>query len=127
MPISVTAARQGAEASGRPDMPRLILPRRHYDERGWFCEIWNERRLLEFGIDCDFVQDNHSYSSKAGTVRGLHFQRPPAAQAKLVSVLQGSILDVVVDIRRGSPTYGEYMCAELSAQNGNQLYVPVGY
>jgi dTDP-4-dehydrorhamnose 3,5-epimerase len=127
MPIAATPVRQDPRVSSAPDVPRLILPRRHYDERGWFCEIWSQRRLVELGINCDFVQDNQSYSKKAGTVRGLHFQRPPAAQAKLVSVLQGRILDVIVDLRRGSSTYGKYMAVELSAQDGAQLYIPVGY
>jgi dTDP-4-dehydrorhamnose 3,5-epimerase len=114
-------------APAKPDLPQLIVPRRFIDERGWFSETFNQNRLREIGIACRFVQDNQSYSKKAGTIRGLHFQRPPAAQAKLVSVLKGRILDVAVDMRRASPTYGRYVSTELSSQNARQLYVPVGF
>ena len=93
-------------SSTSADLPRIIKPRRHADDRGWFSETYNDKRLGEVGITCRFVQDNQSGSKQAGTLRGLHFQRPPAAQAKLISVLCGRILDVVVDIRRGSPTFG---------------------
>jgi dTDP-4-dehydrorhamnose 3,5-epimerase len=108
-------------------LPRILLPKRHADDRGWFSEIFHEERLQEFGITCRFVQDNQSLSKRAGTLRGLHFQLPPAAQAKLVIVLRGRILDVVVDLRRGSPTFGRYVSAELSADSGLQLYVPIGF
>src|SRR5271157_4251507 len=81
------------------DLPRIIKPKRHVDSRGWFSETYKEKALNNVGITCRFVQDNQSSSQRAGTVRGLHFQRPPAAQAKLISVLRGSILDVAVDIR----------------------------
>jgi dTDP-4-dehydrorhamnose 3,5-epimerase len=91
------------------------------------CETYHEERLRKAGVACRFVQDNRSSSKHAGTLRGLHFQRPPMAQAKLVSVLRGRILDVAVDIRRGSPTYGAYVSTELSADNGHQLYIPVGF
>ena len=87
----------------------------------------NDKRLREIGISCRFVQDNQSSSKRAGTLRGLHFQRPPAAQAKLVSVLRGRILDVAVDIRRGSPTFGKHVSKELSAKSGYQLYIPIGF
>jgi dTDP-4-dehydrorhamnose 3,5-epimerase len=110
-----------------PDLPQIIVPKRHGDDRGWFCETFHEERLRQAGITCRFVQDNRSISKRAGTLRGLHFQRPPMAQAKLVSVLRGRILDVAVDIRRDSPTYGTCVSAELSADNGHQLYIPVGY
>ena len=108
-------------------LPRLIVPKRHPDARGWFAETFNEARLRALGIDCPFVQDNQSYSQRAGTLRGLHFQAPPFAQAKLISVLRGRVLDVAVDVRRGSPTFGKHVSAELSAETGRQLYIPVGF
>ncbi len=104
-----------------PDV-RLITPRRFSDDRGWFSETFSLRTL-----DTIFCQDNMSLSVNAGTVRGLHFQRPPSAQAKLVMVLQGRILDVAVDIRRASPTFGQHVAVELSAAEGNQLYIPRGF
>lgn len=106
---------------------KIITTRRFGDERGFFTETWNRRRFAEAGIDLDFVQDNHSLSGPAGTVRGLHFQSPPFAQDKLVRVVHGRILDVAVDIRRSSPTYGQHVAVELSAENGRQLLVPVGF
>ncbi len=106
---------------------RLIGTPRFGDERGWFAETFNARRLAGEGVTVPFVQDNHSYSREAGTVRGLHFQRPPSAQAKLVRVGRGRILDVAVDVRRGSPTYGRWVGAELSAEAENQLFVPEGF
>jgi dTDP-4-dehydrorhamnose 3,5-epimerase len=109
------------------ETPRIIVPRRHVDGRGWFSESYHEVRLRDHGIDCDFVQDNQSLSKRIGTLRGLHFQIPPMAQAKLISVLCGKILDVIVDIRHGSPTYGKHVSTELSASRGHQLYVPVGF
>ena len=108
-------------------LPQIIVPRRHVDARGWFSESFHQQRLHEIGINCHFVQDNQSRSKRVGTLRGLHFQLPPAAQAKLVSVLQGRILDVAVDVRRGSPTYGQHVEIELSAESGHQLYIPVGF
>ena len=109
------------------DLPRIINPKRHADDRGWFSETYNDKRLGEVGITCRFVQDNQSRSRQAGTLRGLHFQRPPVAQAKLISVLCGRILDVAVDIRRGSPTFGSHVSKELSAKSGYQLYIPIGF
>jgi dTDP-4-dehydrorhamnose 3,5-epimerase len=106
---------------------RLITPKKFGDNRGFFSETYNAGMLAELGIQDRFVQDNHSLSVEKGTVRGLHYQNPPHAQAKLVRVSRGSILDVVVDIRRGSPTYGQYVAEELSAENWNQLYIPVGF
>jgi dTDP-4-dehydrorhamnose 3,5-epimerase len=103
---------------------RIVVPRRHGDERGFFSEVWNRRALAEAGIDIDFVQDNHSLSAEAGTLRGLHFQSPPFAQNKLVRVLRGAILDVAVDLRRGSTSYGRHVAVELSAANWRQLLVP---
>lgn len=105
----------------------LLTPRRFGDHRGFFGETYSKRGYAELGVDVDFVQDNHSLSAQVGTVRGLHFQAPPAAQAKLVRCGRGAIFDVAVDIRRGSPTYGQWMGAELSAENGHQLYVPAGF
>lgn len=105
----------------------VVTPRRFGDARGFFSEVFNKKRFAEAGITADFIQDNHSLSGPAGTVRGLHFQRPPCAQAKLVRVLRGAILDVAVDLRRGSPTFGRHVAVELSAQSWRQLYVPAGF
>ena len=104
-----------------------IIPTRHGDHRGYFGETYSRRRYAEMGIDVEFVQDNHSVSQAGGTLRGLHWQAPPAAQGKLVRCGRGAIFDVAVDIRRGSPTYGKWEGYELTAQNGHQLYVPVGF
>jgi dTDP-4-dehydrorhamnose 3,5-epimerase len=109
------------------DVPRIFMPLRHHDARGWLSETYREDKLREQGITCRFVQENESYSQRAGTVRGLHFQRPPAAQAKLIAVARGRVLDLIVDMRKGSPTYGEYASVELSAETGAQLFVPVGF
>ncbi|QGP80138.1 dTDP-4-dehydrorhamnose 3,5-epimerase [Sphingobium sp. CAP-1] len=108
-------------------MPRLIVPVRHGDARGWFTEVYSAATFARLGIDCAFVQDNHSLSRVAYTLRGLHFQSPPHAQAKLVRCIRGRIFDVAVDVRAGSPTYGRWVGAELSAENGHQLFVPVGF
>ncbi|MDA7455180.1 dTDP-4-dehydrorhamnose 3,5-epimerase [Planktomarina temperata] len=107
--------------------PIRINPFRFRDSRGFFGETYSRRRHAEMGIDVDFVQDNHSLSRAVGTLRGLHFQAPPAAQGKLVRCGRGAIFDVAVDIRRGSPTYGQWEGYELTAENGHQLYVPVGF
>ncbi|MEM6663813.1 MAG: dTDP-4-dehydrorhamnose 3,5-epimerase [Pseudomonadota bacterium] len=104
-----------------------IVPTRFADDRGFFCETWNSRRMAEHGLQFDFVQDNHSFSADAGTVRGLHFQAPPHAQAKLVRVARGAVLDVAVDIRWGSPTYGRWVAVELTADTGEQLLIPHGF
>ncbi len=109
-----------------PDV-RLIEPRRFGDERGFFAETWSARAFAEVGIATRFVQDNHSLSRRKGTVRGLHFQSPPHAQAKLVRCGRGRLFDVAVDIRAGSPTYGKWVGVELSAENGLQLYIPEGF
>ncbi|SPH16813.1 dTDP-4-dehydrorhamnose 3,5-epimerase [Defluviimonas aquaemixtae] len=105
----------------------ILTPRRFGDARGWFSEVWNRATLAEHGIMLDFVQDNHSYSSDAGTVRGLHFQSPPHAQAKLVRCARGSVFDVAVDIRKGSQHFGKWTGVELSAENGRQLLIPAGF
>lgn len=106
---------------------KLLVPRRFPDQRGWFTESYNRRALRAAGIEIDFVQDNQSYSAQKGTIRGLHFQRPPAAQDKLVRVLRGAILDVAVDLRSGSPTYGRHVSVRLDAESGHQLLVPIGF
>ena len=105
----------------------VLKPRRFNDDRGWFVETFNQLRFAERVAPVNFVQDNQSYSVKAGTVRGMHFQKPPHAQAKLVSCLRGSILDVAVDIRISSPTYGKHVSVILSAENGKQLFIPAGF
>ncbi|MBN8911426.1 MAG: dTDP-4-dehydrorhamnose 3,5-epimerase [Rhizobiales bacterium] len=109
-----------------PDV-KLISPQKFGDHRGFFSETYSKRGLAEAGIALDFVQDNHSLSAAKGTMRGLHFQTPPFAQDKLVRVTRGAILDVAVDIRRGSPTYGQHVSVELSADNWHQLLVPIGF
>lgn len=105
----------------------LFKTRRFGDSRGWFAETYNLARFAEAGVTEAFVQDNHSCSRPVGTLRGIHFQTPPHAQAKLVRCIRGRILDVAVDLRRGSPTHGRWVSAELSAENGDQLFVPVGF
>ena len=108
-------------------IPKRIIPARHGDSRGWFVESYNRRALAALGIDCDFVQDNHSYSAAKGTLRGIHYQRAPHAQAKLVRCLVGAIWDVAVDLRSGSPTFGKWIAATLTATGGEQMFVPVGF
>ena len=105
----------------------VLTPKRFADARGFFTESYNAKRFGEAGIDVAFVQDNHSYSARAGTVRGLHFQAPPFAQSKLVRVLRGAVIDVAVDARKASPTYGRWVGVELSADNGRQIFVPQGF
>jgi dTDP-4-dehydrorhamnose 3,5-epimerase len=108
-------------------IPRLITLKRHADARGWFLESYNRRSMEGYGIDADFCQDNHSMSVAKGTIRGLHFQKPPFAQAKLVRCLAGSIFDLAVDIRVGSPTFGKSMTCTLSADSDEQFFVPQGF
>lgn len=106
----------------------ILTPARHGDARGFFSESWNSRTLADAGVTLpDFVQDNHSMSAQAGTVRGLHFQAPPHAQGKLVRCGRGSLFDVAVDARRGSPTWGRWFGTELSFENGRQLWIPAGF
>lgn len=109
------------------DGVKLVVPKRFGDNRGFFVETYKRAAFLDAGIDADFCQDNHSMSADVGTVRGLHFQTPPFAQAKLVRVVRGRILDVAVDVRSGSPTYGKHAAVELSADNGWQLFIPPGF
>lgn len=105
----------------------IIEPKVFGDHRGWFVETYSQRRMLESGIDIEFVQDNHSFSAQKGTLRGLHFQNHPHSQAKLIRCTRGRVLDVAVDIRKGSPTYREWVAVELSGDNFRQLLVPKGF
>jgi dTDP-4-dehydrorhamnose 3,5-epimerase len=106
---------------------KLITPVKHLDDRGFFLEVYNFERMLEHGLGEVFVQDNVSFSRQKGTVRGLHYQLAPFAQAKLVQVLRGAIYDVAVDIREGSPTYGQHVGVTLTADDFTQIFVPVGF
>lgn len=106
---------------------KIIRPRRFGDDRGWFSETYSVSSFTKLGIADVFVQDNHSMSRAAGTIRGIHFQRPPFAQGKLVRCMRGGIMDYAIDLRRTSPTYGHHVSAELTAENGHQLFVPVGF
>lgn len=106
---------------------KLIQPVRHGDSRGYFSEVYRQDVLRKAGIDIGFVQDNQSMSAPASVLRGLHFQTPPMAQAKLIRVIAGAIIDVAVDIRWGSPRYGQHVAVVLSAEDGNQLLVPEGF
>jgi dTDP-4-dehydrorhamnose 3,5-epimerase len=106
---------------------KIITPKKHGDARGFFSEVYNRGDWDEAGLQLAFVQDNHSFSAVVGTLRGLHFQTPPFAQDKLVRCTRGRILDVAVDIRRSSPTFGRHVAVELSAENWRQLLVPIGF
>jgi dTDP-4-dehydrorhamnose 3,5-epimerase len=114
------------QATSIPEV-KIIAPKKFGDARGFFSETYNQRAFHAAGITDVWIQDNHSLSGPKGTVRGLHFQTAPFAQAKLVRVTRGAILDVAVDIRRGSPTYGQHVAAEISAEAWNQIYVPAGF
>lgn len=105
----------------------LVRPKRLEDERGFFSEVWNRAAFAAAGIDNDWCQDNHSLSRREGTLRGLHYQAPPAAQAKLVRCIRGRIWDVAVDVRRGSSSFGRWYGVELSPENGAQMLVPKGF
>lgn len=105
----------------------VLTPKRHGDDRGFFSEVYNQKTLADHGIDAVFVQDNHSLSRDVGVLRGLHYQSPPHAQAKLVRVGRGRVLDVAVDIRKGSPAFGKWVGVELSAEAGNQIFIPAGF
>lgn len=109
-----------------PDVIEVVPPR-HGDHRGFFSEVFKRSAFEAEGLRFDWVQDNQSFSAEKGTVRGLHFQAPPFAQAKLVRVLRGAIFDVAVDIRKGSPSYGRWVACELSVEKWNQLLVPAGF
>ena len=105
----------------------IIEPQVFGDHRGWFFESYSKLKLNEQGLECDFVQANHSFSAKKGTLRGLHFQLNPKAQAKLVRCTRGAILDIAVDLRKGSPTYKKWLSIELSAENKKQFFIPKGF
>jgi dTDP-4-dehydrorhamnose 3,5-epimerase len=107
--------------------PLLIAVRHFGDHRGFFMETYSQRDFEAVGVTLPFVQDNHSLSKQVGTLRGMHFQLQPRAQAKLVRVLRGSILDIVMDIRRGSPTFGQHVAVTITADKGEQFYVPIGF
>jgi dTDP-4-dehydrorhamnose 3,5-epimerase len=109
------------------DAVMVVATARHADARGHFSETYSARDFAAAGIGCAFVQDNQSLSREKGTIRGLHFQLPPAAQAKLVRVVRGGVFDVAVDLRTGSPTFGRHASAVLSAGNGHQIFIPVGF
>jgi dTDP-4-dehydrorhamnose 3,5-epimerase len=114
------------EATRLPDV-MILTPQRFGDARGWFSETWNAARMADAGFSMAFVQDNHSMSAAVGTLRGLHYQKAPHAQDKLVRCSRGAILDVAVDFRVGSPAFGKWVGVELSAENGRQLLVPKGF
>ena len=114
------------QATSIPEV-KIIAPKKFGDARGFFSETYNQRAFHEAGIRDVWIQDNHSMSGPRGTVRGLHYQIAPVAQAKLVRVVKGAILDVAVDIRRGAPTYGRHVACEISAEKWNQIYVPAGF
>ena len=111
------------------ELPEVLVvePKRFSDARGFFVESWNRKQFADAGLDLDFVQDNHSFSEPVGVLRGLHAQAPPTAQDKLVRVANGRIWDVAVDIRRGSPRYGQWTAREISGENGLQLLIPKGF
>lgn len=109
-----------------PDV-KILSPKKFGDHRGFFSETYSRKALRELGIDLEFVQDNHSLSVEKGVIRGLHYQLPPMAQDKLVRVTRGAILDVAVDIRRGSPTFGKKVSAVISAENWKQILIPKGF
>jgi len=111
------------------DIPevKILIPKRHGDHRGFFSETWNRRVLASVGIDVEFVQDNHSLSRERGVLRGLHYQLEPKAQDKLLRVVRGAILDVALDIRRSSPTFGKHVAQIISAENWRQIFVPAGF
>jgi dTDP-4-dehydrorhamnose 3,5-epimerase len=129
--VLLSPARRAGNATARGFAalpgPLLIEMRRFGDARGAFSETWSRRDFAALGLDLDFVQDNWSRSDRVGTVRGLHFQRPPHAQAKLVRVLRGAILDVAVDLRRSSRHFGQHVAVELAEGDGRMLYVPEGF
>ena len=107
---------------------KTLTPKKHGDHRGFFSEVYSRKALRDAaGIDLEFVQDNHSLSAEKGVLRGLHYQLPPMAQDKLIRVVRGAILDVAVDIRRGSPTFGRHVKEIISAENWKQILVPIGF
>jgi dTDP-4-dehydrorhamnose 3,5-epimerase len=109
-----------------PDV-KVLVPKQFKDHRGFFSEVYNRKALAVLGIEAEFVQDNHSLSVEKGVLRGLHYQMSPMAQDKLIRVVRGSILDVALDVRRASPTFGKYVAFELSADNWRQAFIPTGF
>lgn len=105
----------------------IIEPNVFGDYRGWFMETWSTKNMEEIGLSIDFLQDNQSYTAKKGTIRGIHFQNEPYAQAKLVRVVRGAVIDVAVDLRKSSKTYREWIAVELSSENKKQLFIPRGF
>ncbi|HEX3026043.1 MAG TPA: dTDP-4-dehydrorhamnose 3,5-epimerase [Clostridia bacterium] len=105
----------------------IVEPQVFGDHRGWFTETWSKAKLSQLGLDVEFVQDNHSFSAQKGTLRGLHFQKNPKSQTKLLRCTAGTILDVAVDVRKGSPNYKKWVGVELSAENHRQLFIPKGF
>ncbi len=105
----------------------IIEPDIFTDNRGWFVETYNKEKFKDLGIDCDFIQDNHSFSKEKGTLRGLHFQKNPHDQSKLVRCTKGAVLDVAVDLRKNSPTYKQWVSIELTAENKKQFFIPKGF
>jgi dTDP-4-dehydrorhamnose 3,5-epimerase len=114
------------EATAIPDV-KVLTPKKFGDHRGFFSEVYARRSFAEAGIELDFVQDNHAFSADKGTLRGLHFQSPPFAQDKLLRVARGRILDVAVDLRKSSPSFGRHVAVEISAENWRQILVPIGF
>ena len=113
-------------ATNIPDV-KIIDPGRHTDDRGWLSEIWNPLALADNGLDISFVQDNQSHNPHAGSIRALHFQLPPHAQGKLIVCLSGRIYDVALDLRVGSPTYGDHVGLEMDATDTRQMWIPPGF
>ena len=113
----------------RSSLPEVIVftPSRHGDARGFFSEVYRADVMREVGVEAGFVQDNHVFSAARGVLRGLHFQAPPSAQGKLLRCLRGAVLDVAVDIRAGSPTFGQHVAVEISAENWRQVWIPPGF
>lgn len=105
----------------------IVEPQVFGDHRGWFMESWSKKTMEAHGLNCDFVQDNQSYTARKGTLRGIHFQQYPMAQTKLVRVTRGAVMDVAVDLRKDSPTYRQWVAVELSAENRKQLLIPQGF
>lgn len=105
----------------------ILEPQVFGDARGWFMESWSQKNMDDCGIQCNFVQDNQSYTAQKGTIRGIHFQQSPMAQSKLVRVVNGVVMDIAVDLRRNSPTYKQWVAVELSADNKKQLFIPKGF